>query len=106
MDKDIPNVRPYRGGPDPQATVLACGDDRYQIGFVAAGEQARQAYGGPLVPGPWAYAFGLGFAITADGNPGQQSAAPVPIHDGAQIRVCGHVYRVRLTRRNIRLEPV
>lgn len=44
-----------------------------QLGLVPEGEEARQEFQGPLVPGPWAYAFPLATIISAhtlvDPNP-------------------------------------
>ena len=101
----IPTIRPYSGGPDATATVLAFGDRTFHVGHIGEGEQSRQTHGGPMVPGPWAYAFSLPFAITQQGDLGKRPSEPVPIHDGALIRVCGYVYQVRVDRYDIELDP-
>lgn len=101
----IPTIHPYKGHNGESATVLALGDRTFHLGHVGAGEQGRKTYGGPVVPGPWAYVFGLPFAITEHGEPGEQPAAPVPIDEGTLLRVCGHVYRVRIAGYDVELDP-
>jgi hypothetical protein len=101
----IPTILPYRGGPDDTATVLAFEGRTFHVGYVPEGEQGRKIYGGPLIPGPWAYVFGLPFAITEQGEPGKQPDEPVPIYEGALLRVCGQVYRVRIASLRIELDP-
>jgi len=103
--QNIPTIRPYSGGPDATATVLAFGGRTFHVGHVGEGEQRRKTYDGPMLPGPWAYAFVLPFAITEHGDPGKQPSEPVQVQGGDLLRVCGHVYRVRIASYRIELEP-
>lgn len=41
---------------------------RFKLGEIPHGSEDRKDHGGPMVPGPWAYAFGLGSYITSDPN--------------------------------------
>jgi len=56
--------------------VLNLEDKRFGIGLVPPGREARQVFEGPMVPGPWAYTYGLGVCICADPrrNTGAESA--------------------------------
>jgi hypothetical protein len=53
--------------------VVAGAENRtagYGIGFTPTGREARQVFGGPLVPGPWGYAYGLATVIDNYGGTG------------------------------------
>lgn len=41
---------------------------RYHAREIPAGEEARQVSGGPMVPGPWAYTYGLCSVISTNGG--------------------------------------
>lgn len=41
-------------------TYTRCG-----ISFILEGEEGRQDYGGPMIPGPWAATYGLGACIAS-----------------------------------------
>ena len=102
IDGDIAEVSPYRSGVSPETcTTLSTGRFRFHVGHVAEGDEGRQVHGGPMVPGPWAYAFGLATVIDNHGGTareiGDAKAAGLylEVHDGQAIRVAGHVYEVR-----------
>lgn len=47
---------------------------RHKVGWVARGESGRKVCHGPMVPGPWAYAYGLCTVIDNSGGTGAESA--------------------------------
>lgn len=78
---------------------------RFGVGEVPRGSEGRKVSFGPMVPGPWAYAFGLGTFITSDPNhnSGTESAklraAGVEhvVREGSTVRFpSGAVYVVRI----------
>lgn len=82
----------------------------FQVGYVPAGESARKVYQGPLVPGPWAYAYPLCSVISTDGGTSaemaREKAAGLLLHValGDRIEVEGLAYAVKATDRyNIEL---
>lgn len=58
----------------------------YGFGMIPAGRSGRKETHGPLVPGPWAYAFGLCAVIDNHGGTGA---------DGARGRVEGTCFTVK-----------
>lgn len=48
--------------------------ERYRIGFVGPEQSGRKETGGPMVPGPWAFAYGLCVVINNRGGSGAESA--------------------------------
>lgn len=87
---------------------------RFGLGSTPEGKSARQVSQGPMVPGPWAYAFGLCVAITADPSTG--TAAETRrlenenkfhlVEDGDILEIDGQSYKVRVVRREyIELDP-
>lgn len=48
--------------------------DRYAVGGVPKGRSGRKENGGPLVPGPWHYMFGLCTVIDNYGGTGAEMA--------------------------------
>jgi len=46
---------------------------RFHIGAVPAGQSDRQAANGPLVDGPWAYAYGAAVVLNNQGGSGAES---------------------------------
>lgn len=83
------------------ATTLSTGRYRFHVGHVPEGEEGRKEYGGPKVPGPWAYAFGLCTVIDNHGGTGLDIAKDkaaglwLDVADGDEIEVAGHDYTVR-----------
>ncbi|MBT7101303.1 hypothetical protein HN937_28255 [Candidatus Poribacteria bacterium] len=79
---------------------------RYAVGTCKRGQEARQEFQGPMVPGPWAYGFGLGGCITAEPETGsaaddRRSDAAGKLHDivsGDCVRLDGDLYRITLPR--------
>ncbi len=98
-------VIPYEGSSHrgPKATTICTGRYRFHIGHVAEGENGRQEYQGPLVPGPWAYGFELCTVIDNHGGSARENAEAkaagryLDVADGDVISVAGHRYRVRFT---------
>ena len=77
---------------------------RHRIGTVKRGDEARQVDGGDMVPGPWAYAFGL---CTVISNPPTKPDPSIDVDDGDVLILDGDRYRVRIDRRQwIELELV
>ena len=62
---------------------------RYGFGYVGPNEMKRQVTGGPLVPGPWAYAYRLGNCI--DGT--RQVYNDVEFSIGDQFEIDGHIFQ-------------
>jgi len=77
---------------------------RFGLGFVAEGDEGRQEMHGPLVPGPWAYAFGLCTVIDNYGGTGREAAEREEagleheVSAGDVVVVGGHRYTVRIER--------
>jgi hypothetical protein len=46
----------------------------YGIGMIPAGHEARQEYAGPMIPGPWAFVYGLAGVIDNHGGTGAEMA--------------------------------
>jgi hypothetical protein len=44
----------------------------YGVGYTPTGEAGRQEHMGPMVPGPWGYAFGLATVIDNRGGTGAE----------------------------------
>lgn len=57
--------------------------ERYAIGGVPKGEEGRQEHGGPMVPGPWHYIYGLCTVIA--GNPEYGTGAEMERKDAAGL---------------------
>lgn len=89
------NIKTYRNDDGEEPTVISRGYHRFMVGHVAEGDEGRQEHGGPMVPGPWAYAFGLCIAIS---DPPVPRPTAHPVADGELIEVAGHTYRVRYHR--------
>lgn len=78
---------------------------RFHIGAVRRGEEGRQVFQGPMVPGPWAFATGAGTFITSnpEHNSGTESrrltAAGLEheVEDGDAIVIDDVLYTVRFT---------
>lgn len=75
---------------------------RFGVGMVPEGESARQEFGGPMVPGPWAYTYGpMASVITADPEHStgaemrRKAEAGLVFHveDGDEVEVQGLLYR-------------
>ena len=76
---------------------------RFGIGNVERGDEGRQEHGGPLVPGPWAYAYGLGVAICANPEMGTgaerernlAAGREHDVEDGDRIQIDDVLYEIR-----------
>lgn len=73
METNVPNI--VRAT---EATVIAVptprgGSRRFKVREVPAGRSGRKVDGGPLVPGPWAYAFELCSYVADCGSSGADS---------------------------------
>jgi len=70
------------------------------VGVVPEGEEGRKVYQGPLVPGPWAFAFGLCTVIDARGGTAREverqrsEGRLVEARVGDIIVADGHKYRI------------
>ena len=100
MKKTIHDVTP---GMTEGETMLSTNRGRYRfnVGHVPVGEESRKEFGGPMVPGPWAYTYGLCSVIDNHGGTGAEIAKAkdegrgLEVKDGDLLRVAGHVYTVR-----------
>ena len=85
----------------PTTLATAGGRYRFHVGHVREGEEGRKVHGGPMVPGPWAYAFGLCTVIDNHGGTGRDieeakaSGLWLDVEEGDEIEVGGHTYRIR-----------
>jgi hypothetical protein len=78
---------------------------RFGVGGICRGGEGRQTYQGPMIPGPWAFAFGLGSTITANpahgtGAERERKLAAGTEHDvaeGDRVRFDGVTYEVQVT---------
>jgi hypothetical protein len=77
---------------------------RFGLGFVPEGHEGRQSFMGEMVPGPWAYAFGLCSVIDNHGGTGaerQRNLAANLEHDveaGDTVIINGNTYEVKVTK--------
>ena len=77
---------------------------RFGLGFVPKGDEGRQVFQGEMVPGPWAYAFGLCSVIDNHGGTGaerQRNLEAGTEHDveaGDTVIIDGNSYEVKVTR--------
>jgi len=86
---------------------------RFAVGVVVKGAEGRRDFGGPMVPGPWAYAFGLCTVIDNHGGTGAEAernrAANTEhtINDGDLLELDGNVYKIRVVgREHLKLDLV
>jgi len=77
---------------------------RFGVGLVAEGDEGRQEFGGPMVPGPWAFSYGLSVCIDNHGGTGaerQRNLAAGTEHDvneGDIVEIDGHSFVIKVTR--------
>lgn len=73
---------------------------RFGIGAMPADMSGRQVTGGPLVPGPWAFAFGLCSVIDNHGGSAREAAEKRAagtehvVDFGDELVIDGHAYTV------------
>ena len=103
-------VFPYdRDNHDQEPTILASNNGRYRfnVGHVPKGEVGRKVTQGPLVPGPWAYAFGLCTFISDSGSSGDEieqaknAGRYLEVDHGDLIEVAGNTYKVHYSKHGI-----
>ena len=84
--------------------VLAAGHNRFGVGFIPEGSEGRQVKYGPMVPGPWAFAFGLCSVIDNFGGTGAErkrnlaAGTEHDVEDGDSVTIDGVEFVVRVTR--------
>ncbi|MBN1174885.1 MAG: hypothetical protein JXA67_22190 [Micromonosporaceae bacterium] len=84
--------------------VLVHRHHRFAVGYVDPLGTARRTYGGPELPGPYAYAVPLPTVIEARPQPSTQPHIDVSI--GTTLIIDGHVYQVaNAGHDHIRLDP-
>lgn len=70
----------------------------FHVCAVPRGQEARQEQGGPLIPGPWAFAFGKATCLTdnraTQERDAKERAEAVEIEEGSVLRIDGCDYRV------------
>lgn len=79
---------------------------RHGLGWIEKGDDGRRVQGGPMVPGPWAFAFGLSTSITSDprsgtgyeAKTGREAGTEFPVRDGDLLLIDGSVYEVETFR--------
>ncbi len=69
---------------------------RHGIATIRRGDEGRQENDGPMVPGPWAYAFGL---CTVISDPPSNTPEFIDVRDGEFLTIDGDVYLIRVVRR-------
>jgi hypothetical protein len=81
---------------------------RFGVGAIPFGGEGRKVDGGPMVPGPWAFTYGL--ATVIDDRPDLRKAerdADVLVDEGTVLSIDTKLYKVRIVRREfIELDPV
>lgn len=72
---------------------------RYRLGWVPIGEKGVREFGGPTVPGPWAYVYALSAAIDNHGGSAADDARAgvVTVRDGDTLTCDGYTWLVRLS---------
>lgn len=68
----------------------------FQVGTVKKGDEGRQTHGGDMVPGPWAYAFGLGSMMT---DVRTARTPSIDVREGDVIYLDGEYYYLSVKRR-------
>jgi hypothetical protein len=98
-------VTTYSGSTqDPTLLRLAGTFHQFNAGSVLKGKYGRQLTGGPLVPGPWAYTFGLCAVIHSGSDESKakeradEDARTVEVKDGDLLEIDGYFYRVKVDR--------
>jgi hypothetical protein len=69
IEHAVPGLKPVRYKATDQwdtDAVLCLAGRRFGLGFVGPQGTSRREYGGPIVPGPYAYTFGLATVLAAD----------------------------------------
>jgi len=87
--------------------LVVNGRYRLGIGSVPRGAEGRQVHEGPMVPGPWAYTYGLATVMAANpvhgtGAEMRRKAAENKVHHvatGDQVSIDGVTYEVKVFRR-------
>jgi hypothetical protein len=88
---------------------------RKGVSAVPRGSEGRQVHGGPMVPGPWAYTYGLATCICANPENGtygemKRLRAENKVHavdDGTRLSIDGVTYEVVMDRGEwINLKPL
>lgn len=59
------------------------------IGVVPEGSEARKTFGGPLVPGPWAYTVTHPLVIDCHGGSAAEARRAIPVHVGEPFTIEG-----------------
>lgn len=80
------------------------------FGHINRGEEGRQEHGGPMVPGPWAFAVPL--AVVIDGGHSARRAEEArrngerkAMQEGDEVAIEGEVYRLRVGNNGMTNEP-
>ena len=102
--KNYPAITPYSVGRDKYEdyTTLRTPHGEYAVCFIPEGLSARKVHQGPLVPGPWAYSFGLPTVIVASPD-GRTPGPTVEVADGDIINLYYYQFRVGVSRRDVTL---
>lgn len=84
---------------------------RFGVGAVPRGCEGRKEYNGPMVPGPWAFAFGLGAVLSSSqahrDADAERRATDIEVEAGTVLRIDGIDYKVRVERGEfLKLDPV
>lgn len=69
---------------------------RLGVGFVAEGDEGRKEMHGPMVPGPWAYTYGLCSVIS---NTPTERNPEIVVQNGDHLIVDGFEYVIEVYRR-------
>lgn len=81
--------------------VLVFAGRRFSVGYIADGDEARQVFQGPMVPGPWGWANPCPIVISAHRDPNPRPE--IAIAEGDYVIAGGVRYVVRDARKTDRL---
>ena len=103
---DGPNAEHSKNWDEMTVLTTRGGLFRFMTGYVPAGYEGVKHDGGPRVPGPWAYAFGLATAICKNPEMGTgaerkrrlKAGTEHEVCDGQLIRIDGIIYEIKTLR--------
>ena len=76
--------------------IRTLGRYRFKVAVIRRGKEGRQVDGGPMVPGPWAFAFGLCTVLSAE----PINRDPIlDVEDGDLLEIEGDTYKLTVVRR-------
>ena len=95
----------YEGGRDRVIVIPGAANERNGYGFVSPEGESRRVSGGPILPGPHLYAYGLATVIDNFGGTGAEmrrleaEGGVTTLTEGDTVEVMGHTFVLRMERR-------